>query len=126
MSASAVYSDNVLIDLIAEKLSQYQEILISRVASGRTQDQSIEPTMILSIDELKTLTGRRRGRQAFIEAFIEGLEEKGLSVERLKHNRFAVTKPADNLPTEFDSFEEFSELYDEVISELELEQEEAA
>ena len=124
MSVNAVYSDNVLIDLIAEKLTQYQEILIAQVASGRTQDQSIEPTMILSVDELKTLTGRRRGRQTFIEAFIEGLEEKGLSVERLKHNRFAVTKPADNLPTEFDSFEEFSELFDDVVGELE--QEEAA
>lgn len=121
-----MYSDTALINLVVQSLTDYQERLIEQVATGCTQDQSIEPTLVLDIEELKTLTGRKRGRRGFIEAFIEELEEKGLSVERLKHNRFAVTKPADNLPTEFDSFEEFSELYDEVIGELELEQDEAA
>lgn len=117
-----MYSDTALIDLIIQSLTDYQERLIKRVATGRTQDQDIEPTLVLDIEELKALTGRKRGRQAFIEAFIEELESNDLTVERLKHNRFAITKPADNLPTYFESFGEFSEW----LSDLEILDDEAA
>lgn len=98
-----LYTDQQLIDTIAENLNAYQDILIERVRLGRTQDQEIEPTLLLSFSELKQLTGRSRGRQAFFETIVDGLIKQGLEAVYIDGEGISVTKRAERLEIEFDS-----------------------
>ncbi len=97
------YTDKQLIAAIADNLNAYQDILIEHAKAGRANDQEIEPTLLLSLDELKTLTGRSRCRQAFIDAIVEGLTEEGLDAVFIEGEGISITKRAERLAVEFDS-----------------------
>jgi len=97
------YTDKQLIAAIADNLSAYQEVLVEHANSGNTYDQEIEPTLRLTLDQLKKLTGRSRCRQAFIDAIIDGLFDAGLEAHYIDGEGISITKRAERLEVEFDS-----------------------
>lgn len=106
-------SDAGLASKISQMMTAYQEILIKKKQSGRTEDQSIVPTVTITFEELRKLTNRTRIRTAFIEKLTGLLEDDGMEVE-LEHEALIVTKPAEDLEIEFDSLKQLQHAVDAV------------
>lgn len=92
------YDTEELATVINSALESYQEKLIER--KEFIEEQDIEPSLNLTISELKRLTGRQRGRKAFIETFIQFLRDFDLRVE-LEDEVLKITKPVPVMKTDF-------------------------
>lgn len=99
------YTDTQLVQVVSSSLTSYQEILIENAASGRAEDQDIVPSLTLTFAEIRKLTQRSRIRNALITKLIGWFEDEGLEVE-WEDEQLVITKPADDLNTEFDSLKD--------------------
>lgn len=100
-------SDANLAKIITDALCAMQDKLIELRATGRTQDQCIAPTVSLGYPELRKLTNRSRIRMAFINSLTEYLEDEGMIVEHSGvTEELIVTKPADDVVTDYNSLKE--------------------
>lgn len=107
-------SDTQLVNDIAQNLTAYQDILVKRKISGRTEDQSIIPSVTLSYQEMRKKTHRRKIYTSFLVK-IQGLfEDWGMEVEHV-HNALIITKPADDLDTEFENSNDLARVVDEIL-----------
>lgn len=97
-------SDNDFAQIIINALTEMQERLIERRASGRCEDQSIIPTVNITDKEMRKLSGRTRIKSAFITNLTWLLEDGGLEVD-YDHDTgtMSVTKPAEDIDVDFDS-----------------------
>lgn len=89
---------------INEQLTIIQEYAITVRQSGRAQEQCIEPTVTIDGSELCRISGRQRLKTAFLRALEEALMDEGLDVFVDSSRTFTITKPADDVETEFESF----------------------
>ncbi len=99
------YTDTQLVEVVSSNLTSYQEILIENAASGRAEEQDIIPSLTLTFAEIRKLTHRTRIRNALITKLIGWLEDEGLEVE-WEDEQLVITKPAEDLDTEFDSLKD--------------------
>lgn len=106
-------SDNQLVSKISENLTDYQNVLIAKALTGRTEEQGITPSVTLTLDELRKITSRSRIRTAFLDKLVGLLEDEGLEVETYA-DCIVVTKPAEDLETEFESFREMDRFMKEL------------
>jgi hypothetical protein len=96
------YTDTQLVQAVSTGLAEFQEILIAKVQSGRTENQSIVPTVSLTFTEIRKMTHRTRIRNALIDKLVGWLEDEGLEVEQ-EDDQLVITKPAEYLDVEFGS-----------------------
>lgn len=102
-------SDPALASMIAETLTKLQEHLIKLRQSGRTEDQSIVPSVDISHKELRKLTGRVKIKTAFITNLMGLLEDEGLDVDYDPGvEMLTITKPAEDVDVDYPSFRDLS------------------
>lgn len=107
-------SDAQFAEAIYTNLASYQDILIRQRDQGRAPDQCVVPTISICYDQLRSLTGRTKIKQAFVESLVGHLESWGLDVEQ-EHNSLTITKPQDILPTDFEDFTVFDDIVSTVL-----------
>lgn len=95
-------SDATLVQQIHSALSDIQDRAVQLKLSGRTEDQSVAPTVFVSYQELRHLTGRTKIKVAFINNLTALLLDAGLEVEE-GHDELTITLPAADIDTDFDS-----------------------
>lgn len=102
-------TDSALAAKIAATLTKLQEHLIALRQSGRTECQSIVPSVDISHTELRRLTGRIKIKTAFITNLIGLLEDEGLEVDYdAAVEILTITKPAEDIGVEYPSFRDLS------------------
>lgn len=104
---SAIVCETTFAKEVNEKLQQLQDKLFELRASGRTEDQSVSPSLIISFEEIKELTGRKRLKGAVIENFTRKLRRYGNEVSILKDlGAIEIVKPAKDLKSHNDSYKD--------------------
>lgn len=97
-------TDNQLVETISTNLTKVQDRAIKLVQQGRSNSQSLEPTISLTHAQIKKLTGRSRIRSGFVSNFIELLQNEWLEVRWSEEGEVIhITKPAECVETQFES-----------------------
>ena len=98
-------TDAQLASLISEALTKLQEHLIDLKRSGRTENQSIVPTVDIDHKELRRLTGRVKIKMAFVHNLIPLLEDEGLEADYDTDAAIlSITKPSEDVEVDYTSF----------------------
>lgn len=106
-------SDAQLAKNIAADLTDYQAMLVTIKETHTDENQSIIPTVTLGYDEIRKLTHRTKIRASLVKKLVGLLEDEGLEVE-CEDAALIISKPAEDMPTEFGSWRELSNMLKEL------------